>query len=156
MIKWVRLIGALFLVQGCQSVNNAIPTVGFADAFEDNTIEQAKQGFLSALAKNGFDEERKTVHIIYRNAQGNIPVLTQIIQYFISQKVNLIAASPSLSTIAAIQNTKSIPVFMMVSPTPTLMKLTDASGAAPANLFGVADEQDYIDTSFLIDRKSVV
>jgi putative ABC transport system substrate-binding protein len=155
MIKWVRLIGALFLVQGCQSVNNAIPTVGFADAFEDNTIEQAKQGFLSALAKNGFDEERKTVHIIYRNAQGNIPVLTQIIQYFISQKVNLIAASPSLSTIAAIQNTKSIPVFMMVSPTPTLMKLTDASGAAPANLFGVADEQDYIDTSFLMINRLV-
>jgi putative tryptophan/tyrosine transport system substrate-binding protein len=153
MIKWVRLIGALFLVQGCQSVNNAIPTVGFADAFEDNTIEQAKQGFLSALARNGFDEEKKTVHIIYRNAQGNIPVLTQIIQYFISQKVNLIAASPSLSTIAAIQNTKSIPVFMMVSATPTLMKLTDPSGAAPANLFGVADEQDYIDTSFsMINR----
>ena len=148
-------MGALLLVQGCHPPNSAIPTVGFVDAFEDNTIEQAKQGFITALAKNGFDEGKKTVNIIYRNAQGNIPVLTQIIQYFISQKVNLIATSPSLSTIAAIQKTKSIPIFMMVSPTPILMKLTDSSGAPPVNLFGVADQQDYIDTSFSMINKLV-
>jgi putative tryptophan/tyrosine transport system substrate-binding protein len=150
MFRWMLLLGALVLIQGCHSKNANVPTVGFADAFEDNTIEKAKQGFLDALKKEGYDEDKKTVNIIYRNAQGNIPVLTQIVKYFISQRVTLIAANPSLSTITAIQNTQDIPVFMMVSPTPSLMRLTDPNGQAPRNLFGVADEQDYIDTSFAL------
>jgi putative ABC transport system substrate-binding protein len=150
MNKWAGLIILFFFLEACRSVDDHIPTIGFADAFEDNTIEQAKQGFLDALKKNGFSEEQKTIHLIYRNAEGNIPVLTQIIKYFISQKVALIATNPSLSTITAIQNTKEIPVFMMVSPTPALMKVMGAGGAAPANLFGVADELDYIDTSFAL------
>ena len=150
MNKWAGLIILFFFLEACRSVDDHIPTIGFADAFEDNTIEQAKQGFLDALKKNGFSEEQKTIHLIYRNAEGNIPVLTQIIKYFISQKVALIATNPSLSTITAIQNTKDIPVFMMVSPTPALMKVMGSGGAAPANLFGVADELDYIDTSFAL------
>jgi putative ABC transport system substrate-binding protein len=129
--------------------------VGFADAFEDNTIEQAKQGFIDALQKNGFDEKNGSVKIIYRNAQGNIPTLTQIIKYFISENVSLIAANPSLSTITALQNTKTIPVFMMVSPTPELMKVNDTQNNPPKNLFGAADNLDYIDTSFLLMAKIV-
>jgi putative ABC transport system substrate-binding protein len=62
--------------------------------------------------------------------------------------VDLIATCPSLSTITALQSTKDIPVFMMVSPIPELMKLTDATGKAPANLFGVGETLGYIDTSF--------
>lgn len=150
-----RLYGCVacwLLVSGpaCHSSRPGIPVVGFADAFEDNTIEQARQGFLDALKDSGYDEARQTVQIIYRNAQGNPPVLTQIIHYFISEHVTLIATNPSLATITAIQNTHTIPVFMMVSPTPALMKVTDAAGRAPSNLFGVADQQDYIDTSFAL------
>jgi putative ABC transport system substrate-binding protein len=46
-----------------------------------------------------------------------------------------------------VQNTKEIPVFMMVSPTPELMKVND-NGKEPANLFGVGETLGYIDTSF--------
>lgn len=137
--------GLLFFASACRNQTPGVPTIGFADAFEDNTIEQAKQGFVDALKKNGFDEDKHTLHILYRNAQGNSPVLTQVIKYFISQHVDLIATNPSLATITAIQNTKDIPVFMMVSPTPELMKVSN-----PQNLFGVADQQDYIDTSFAL------
>ena len=139
----------------CKHKDNSIPTVAFADAFEDNTIAQAKTGFFDALKKNGYAEEQKTINVVYRNAQGNIPTLTQIIKYFISQKPTLIATCPSLSTIAAIQNTKEIPVFMMVSPTPTLMKVTDSSGNPPTNLFGVSEELGYIDTSFGLIKQLV-
>src|SRR5271169_3141585 len=131
-----RVFCLLFAV-GLLSCNNRdknIPTVGFADAFEDNTIAQAKQGFFDALKKNGFSEDQHTLNIIYRNAQGDIPKLTLSVKYFISQKVDLIATCPSLSTITAIQNTKDIPVFMMVSPTPELMKVNGADGKSPANL----------------------
>lgn len=142
----VLLVGLV----ACHQQQKNIPVIGFADAFRDNTIEQAKIGFTDALKKNGFDEKKDNIRIIYRNAQGNIPTLTQIVSYFISEKVTLIAANASLSAITAIQKTKTIPVFMMVAPTPALMKVQDSNGKGPSNLFGVGEDLGYIDTSFLL------
>lgn len=136
------------LIVSCGHERKSFPVVGFVDAFEDATIAQARAGFTDALSKNGFSEKDKTIEIIYRNAQGDIPTLTQIVNYFISEKVDLIATCTTLSTITALQKTKEIPVFMMVSPTPQRMKVIDASGKEPANLHGVAEELAYIDTSF--------
>ncbi len=151
-----RLLPLLLLplLSGCtNSRQEGVPTVGFVDAFEDNTIAQARIGFLDALKENGFSEEDQTMNLIYRNAQGDIPTLTQAVRYMITQEVGLIATNPSLSTIAALQNTKDIPIFMMVSPLPARMEVEDAQGNAPDNLFGVAEDLDYIDTSFsLIPR----
>lgn len=126
------------------------PTVGFVDAFEDDTIEKAKKGFLDALAEAGFSEAEGTIRLIYRNAQSDIPTLSQIVNYMISQEVDLMATNPTLSTVTALQRTKEIPVFMMTSPTPQLMKLLDEQGQAPPNLYGVGENLDYIDTSFAL------
>lgn len=57
----------LFLT-ACNNHKSNVPVIGFADAFEDNTIEQAKTGFIDALKAHGFDESKGTVKIIYRNA----------------------------------------------------------------------------------------
>jgi len=156
----LRRLSAILLVvfAGCSGGaqnNRSIPVIGFADAFEDNTIAQARQGFTDALAKNGFSEKDNTVKIIYRNAQGSIPTLTQIIKYFISENVTAIATCPSLPTITAVQNTSTIPVFMMVSPMPQLMKITGKTGKAPQNLYGVGENLDYIDTSFTLIAKLI-
>jgi putative ABC transport system substrate-binding protein len=155
MKKWALISAIAIFFLSCTQRDSKIPVVGFADAFQDNTIEQAKTGFIDALQKEGFDEKKGTVKIIYRNAQGNIPTLTQIMKYFVAQQVTVIAASPSLSTITAVQNTKDIPIFMMVSPTPALMKVNDAQGNPPKNLFGIGETLDYIDTSFLLIPKVV-
>ncbi|MDB5118459.1 MAG: substrate-binding protein [Mucilaginibacter sp.] len=142
------------LLASCQSnTKNSVPVVGFVDAFEDATIAQARTGFTDALKKNGFSEDNKTVKIEYRNAQGNIPTLTQIVNYFISEKVDLLATCTTLSTVTAVQKTKTIPIFEMVSPTPERMKVLDANGKAPANLFGAEEDLQYIDTSFSIIPK---
>lgn len=147
---WLLILIAACSCQSGADKKKGVPVIGFVDAFEDNTIAQAKTGFIAALQKNGFSEKDHTVEIIYRNAQGNIPTLTQIVKYFIAEKVDLIASSPSLSTITAIQNTHEIPVFMMVAPEPQLMKVIDAQGKAPANLLGVGENLEYIDTSFAL------
>jgi putative ABC transport system substrate-binding protein len=144
------IIISLLLLSGCVQKKSAVPVVGFVDAFQDNTIAQAKDGFIDALKKNGFDEKTGNIKILYRNAQGNIPTLTQIVNYFISEPVDLIAANASLSAITAIQKTRTVPVFMMVAPTPTLMKVLDQNGNPPSNLLGVGENLDYIDTSFLL------
>ncbi|MBK9733333.1 MAG: ABC transporter substrate-binding protein [Chitinophagaceae bacterium] len=131
----------------------AVPVVAFLDAFQDETIDQAKQGFFAALNKNGFSEDSGTIKVIYRNAQGDIPALTQSVDYFISEKVNLIATNATLATITAAQKTKNIPVCMMVAPAPKMAGLTDSAGKAPENLFGVYETLAYIDTSVSVIKQ---
>jgi putative ABC transport system substrate-binding protein len=139
---------------GCSSnESKKIPVIGFLDLLNDETLAQAKDGFYDALKSEGFDEEKKTIEIIYRNAQGDQPSLLQACDYMIAEKVSLIASNPTLSTITAVQKTNEIPVFMMVSPRADLAGLTDKSGKVPVNLFGVYETLDYIDTSLMLIRK---
>jgi len=151
--KYLIPIFALIFFVSCNSQKSNVPVVGFVDAFEDATISQARTGFTDALKKNGFSEDQKNIKIEYRNAQGDIPTLTQIVNYFISEKVDLLATCTTLSTITAIQKTKTIPVFAMVSPTPERMNVVSSTGVAPANLFGAVEELAYIDTSFSLITK---
>ncbi|MFD2871544.1 ABC transporter substrate-binding protein [Mucilaginibacter ximonensis] len=154
MKKYLPLLLLAALASACNSPKTSNqPVVGFVDAFEDATIAQARTGFTDALKKEGFSEDKKTVKIEYRNAQGNIPTLTQIVNYFVSEKVDLLATCTTLSSVTAVQNTKTIPIFEMVSPTPERMKVIGADGKAPANLFGVVEDLGYIDTSFSIIPK---
>jgi putative ABC transport system substrate-binding protein len=144
----------VLLAAACSSSNKSkVPVVGFVDAFEDATIAQAKTGFVDALAKSGYSEAKGNIKVEYRNAEGSIPTLTQIVSYFVSQPVQLLATSTTLSSVTAAQKTETIPIFMMVSPTPERAHLLDAQGKAPANLFGTVEDLNYIDTSFSLIPK---
>ncbi len=127
---------------------NKIPVIGFLDLLQDETLEHAKKGFFTALNDQGFDDNH--LNTIYRNAQNDQPTLQQACDYLVSQPIELIATNPTLSTITAVQKTKEIPVFMMVSPRPDIAKLTDANGKSPSNLFGVYETLEYIDTSVML------
>ncbi|HUH19347.1 ABC transporter substrate-binding protein [Albibacterium sp.] len=144
----------LFLI-GCKASDTSIPTIGFVDAFEDATISQAHDGFIDALKQQGFSEEEKTLKVLYRNAQGDIPTLTQIVNYFVSQDVTLIGTSTTVATITAVQRAKTVPIFMMVSPEPKRMGVVNDEGEAPGNLFGVGESLAYIDTSFALIPKFI-
>src|ERR1700761_1742656 len=148
--KYLSLVFIIILFTSCQPKQSNVPVLGFVDAFEDATLSQARTGFTDALKKNGFSEGQHNVKIEYRNAQGDIPTLTQIVNYFVSEPVTLLATCTTLSTVTAIQKTKTIPIFEMVSPTPARMNVLDAHGKAPANLFGTCEDLQYIDTSFNI------
>ena len=148
-LKYFALPILTAIIFSCGSgAKKSVPVVGFVDTFEDASIAPARTGFIDALKENGFSEDQKNIKIEYRNAQGSIPTLTQIVNYFISKKVDLLATCTTLSSITALQKTKTIPVFVMVSPTAKLMKLQDANGKGPANLFGAVEDLNYIDTSF--------
>jgi putative ABC transport system substrate-binding protein len=147
--KYLPLFFLTIIICSChQGHQKSVPVIGFVDAFEDASIAPARTGFVDALKKNGFSEDKKNIKIEYRNAQGSIPTLTQIVNYFVSEKVDLMATCTTLSSITAAQKTKTIPIFMMVAPTVKLMNLEDANGKAPANLFGTVEDLNYIDTSF--------
>jgi putative ABC transport system substrate-binding protein len=148
------LISVAMLLFSCQQkhAKNNVPVVGFVDAFEDATIAQARTGFTDALKKGGFDDG-KNVKIEYRNAQGSQPTLVQIVNYFVSEPVDLLATCTTLSSVTAAQKTKTIPIFVMVSPTVERMHLQEASGKGPSNIFGAVEDLNYIDTSFSLIPK---
>ena len=153
-MKLEKYLFAIFILCSFASckpkTKSNVPIVGFVDAFEDATISQARTGFVAALKDSGFSEDKQNIKIEYRNAQGDIPTLTQIVNYFVSEPVDLLATCTTLSSVTAIQKTKTIPIFEMVSPTPARMNVLDANGKAPANLFGAVEDLQYIDTSFSI------
>ena len=143
---------AFLLLASCKGSNpgREVPIIGFLDFIEDPTIALAKKGFFDALSENGFSEKDSTIVVEYANAQGDIPTLGQACDLIISKHPALIGSNVTLSTITAVQRNKTIPVFMMVSPRPDIAKLTDASGKAPANLFGVFETLDYLDTAVIL------
>jgi putative ABC transport system substrate-binding protein len=149
IIKYSAFLFSILFIFSCnQKSENKIPTIGFIDFLEDATLAPAHTGFIDALKKNGFSEENKNIKVEYNNAQGNIPTLIQIVNRFVSHKVDLLATCTTLSSITALQKTKTIPVFVMVSPTANIMNLIDNGGNPPANMFGAVEDLNYIDTSF--------
>lgn len=149
VFKYLTLILFVIIFVSChRGEKSNVPVIGFVDYEVDASLAPAHTGFVDALAKNGFSEAQKNIEIEYSNAQGSIPTLTQIVDRFVSQKVDLMATCTTLSSITAAQKTKTIPIFMMVAPTVKLMKLEDANGKAPGNLFGTVEDLNYIDTSF--------
>jgi putative ABC transport system substrate-binding protein len=134
---------ALFL-SSCFNSRDKKFTLAFLDAFEDETIAQAKKGFFVALKDSGYIPEQN-IRVLYRNAQGDIPALTQSVDFFLTSGVDLIVANTTLSTISAVKKTKSIPICMIVSGSTELTGLRDKSGKDPENLFGVYETLEYID-----------
>ena len=133
--------------------SNKVYVVGFLDFIQDPTIELAKQGFFDALRIQGFSESDSTIKIVYANAQGDIPTLNQSCDYILSNDPDILATNVTLSTITAVKRTKDVPIFMMVAPRPDIAGLTGKDGKAPANLFGVYETLEYIDSAVVIIKE---
>jgi putative ABC transport system substrate-binding protein len=144
----------LLLFCGCTSDSGrnkkALAVIGFLDMVEDETLASARQGFFDALAASGFSQKQHTLKVIHVNAQGDMSALVQGADMLVSRKVNLIACNTTLATITAAQRTQTIPICMMVAPRPDIAGLTDDNGQPPANLFGVYETLEYIDTAIHI------
>lgn len=155
MKKYFVVILLCLVVLGCNNnrASKRIPVIGFLDFIEDTTIALARKGFFDALEKNGFSEKDSTILMVYANAQGDIPTLGQSCDYILSKNPALVGTNVTLATITTVQRTKTIPIFMMVSPRPDLAKLTDEKGNAPANLFGVYETLDYLDTAITLIKQ---
>lgn len=155
--KFIFLSLFILIGTGCNEVQkentSSAIKIGFLDAFEDETLREAKRGFFDALKNGGFSEDSGTLKVEYRNAQNDFVVLTQSCDYLISNDIKLLATNATLSTITAANKTKKIPIFMMVSPSPKIAGLTDKEGKPQKNLSGVYEELSYIDTSVALIKK---
>jgi len=130
--------------------NPKVPIVAFLEAFEDPTITRARQGFFDALKSHGYSAKNGTLKVIYKNAEGNPGTMNLAVSYILSRHPDLVATSTTVSTLAVCQRTRSVPVFMMVSPNPKDDGLTGIGIEPHTNLYGVYEDVDYIDTAIRI------
>jgi putative ABC transport system substrate-binding protein len=160
--KFILALVIAFAISACgkkeeKSKEKSVPVIGFVQTVEDETISDARRGFLDALSAGGFDSSR--VSVDYKNAQGDNPTLNQIIDQFIAKKVSLIAANTTVAMQAALGKTKEVPIFMMVAPSPTINNLTEVDSAgrnikAPKNLSGVYETLTYIDSNLALIKRT--
>jgi len=159
-MNYNRILALLLLALGLITCNNPkkgknVPSVGFIEAFEDATIADARKGFVDALSEEGYDESKGTLSMIYKNAQGDMGTMNQIVSLMQAEEVACIGTSTTLSTLAVAQRIKDIPIFMCVTAMPEILGLQSKDKISPPNLFGVGEDLNYIDTSFAIIKQVV-
>lgn len=156
-ILFSSLFASICIIISCSNISgdsqNKIPVIGFLDFIRDPTIELAKKGFFDALRLQGYSESDSTITVVYANAEGDIPTLNQSCDFILSKNPDLIGTNVTLATITAVKRTQSVPVFMMVAPRPDIAGLTGRDGKAPANLSGVYETLDYIDSAVVIIKE---
>lgn len=153
-IVFLSIFTVLTTVCSCNQTSkgkeDTVIVIGFLDFIQDPTIELAKKGFFDALKVQGYSEEAGTIEIVYANAQGDIPTLNQSCDFILSKDPALIGTNVTLSTITAVKRTSDVPIFMMVAPRPDIAGLNNREGKSPANLSGVYETLEYIDSAVVI------
>jgi putative ABC transport system permease protein len=78
------------------------PVIGFAQVSSITALDEARAGFFKALADSGY-VPGKTITVIERNAQGDVPALALIMSEFRQQGVTHVATISSVATQAALK-----------------------------------------------------
>jgi len=97
-------MAALLLATGCRddAPPSSRPVIGLMQVASLAPLDDAKAGFLKALADSGYVAD-STVTIIERNAQGDIPTLTLIANEFVQRGVTHVATLASVTAQSAMK-----------------------------------------------------
>jgi putative ABC transport system substrate-binding protein len=127
---------ALLVLSAC---NGGIKktTIGYVQITEDAVLDAAKAGVFKALSDSGF-VSGQNIRVIDNNAQGDLSMITTILQSFKTQNVDLIITNSTPCMVAAAQSVSGIPVVFTVSFSPGQVKMK----STPTNLYGVFDPLD--------------
>jgi putative ABC transport system permease protein len=101
---------SLALIAACSGqTGKQRPVIGFAQVSSVATLDDARDGFLKALADSGYIRD-STITVLERNAQGDIPTLSLIMSEFIQRNVTQVATVSSVATQAALKSITDRPV----------------------------------------------
>lgn len=94
---WVVITAAMGISAcGRQAPVGTRPVIGISQVSSIGPLDEAKTGFLQALADSGYVAD-STITIIERNAQGDIPTLTLIANEFVQRGVTHVATFASVT-----------------------------------------------------------
>ncbi|MCK9325910.1 MAG: ABC transporter substrate-binding protein [Bacteroidales bacterium] len=123
----------IILIPACQSAPGKV-TIGYVQITQDPSLDVAKASLFQALADSGFAIGEQ-IKVIDHNAQGDLSMISTILQSFQSQGVDMVITNSTPCMVAASHAIRDIPVVFTVSFSPDQV----GSGPAPPNLYGVYD-----------------
>ncbi|MBW5469686.1 sugar ABC transporter substrate-binding protein [Brevibacillus formosus] len=134
-------------------------TIGISQFVEHPALDAAREGFISQLAKNGYEKD-KQVKIDVQSAQASMDTAIQIAQKFEADKVDLVLAIATPTAQAAAQTSKEIPILFTAVTDPVEAGLVAAMDKPGANVTGTSDmnpveEQLKLIKEMKADAKSV-
>lgn len=135
-------IGIFTLLSACQP-NTKKLTVGYVQITQDPVLDAAKAGVFRALTDSGFIDGQN-IRVLDKNAQGDLSMISMILQSLQSQNADLIITNSTPCMVAAAQSVRTTPVVFTVSFGPEQMRLK----TIPDNLHGIFDPlrtADYVD-----------
>ena len=145
LIKSVALGAAalgILVFAGCgsspQETGEPHYKIGIVQLVEHSALDDASRGFVDGLKTRGF-EEGKNVAIDRQNAQADQSNLQNIVQRFISDKVNLICAIATPSVQSAANATKEIPIVGTAVTDYVSAKVVQSSEMPGGNVTGTSD-----------------
>ena len=115
-----------------------LPRVGIVQLAEHAALDSACEGFIAALAENGF-VDGETVEIDLQNAQGDQSNLSTIGERFLGEKVDLILAIATPAAQAMAGKTTEIPILATAVTDYESAKLVNSNAAPGGNVSGTTD-----------------
>ncbi|MGK5511984.1 ABC transporter substrate-binding protein [Brevibacillus formosus] len=112
--------------------------IGISQFVEHPALDAAREGFISQLAKNGYEND-KQVKIDVQSAQASMDTAIQIAQKFEADKVDLVLAIATPTAQAAAQTSKEIPILFTAVTDPVEAGLVSAMDKPGANVTGTSD-----------------
>ncbi|HEX3032242.1 MAG TPA: ABC transporter substrate-binding protein [Bacillota bacterium] len=125
--------------------------VGIAQIVEHPALDAARQGFMEALKKNGY-EEGKNLVVDYQNAQGDPNNLQPIAQKFASDKPDLILAIATPSAQAMAGKITDTPILITAVTDPVGAKLVKSAEKPETNVTGTNDMNPIKDQMELLKK----
>lgn len=113
-------------------------TIGIIQYVEHVALDAAREGFISALADNGYKDGEKIV-LDYHNAQADQSNATTIADRFVSKKVDLILAIATPAAQAVAGKTKDIPILGTAITDYVAARLADSNEKPGGNVSGTTD-----------------
>jgi len=126
----------VFSASGCAKDKNI--RIGIIQLGEHVALDSSREGFVKALADNGYVEGEK-ITIDYQNAQFDQSNLSTISDLFVSNKVDLVLAIATQAAQAIAGKTDTIPILATAVTDYEVAKLVDSNEVPGGNVSGTSD-----------------
>ena len=116
-------------------------TVGIGQFAEHGSLDNCRTGFLQGLADEGI-VEGENLTVLYENAQADGGTASQIMNNFLSKKVDLICAiaTPIAQSAYSAAKDADVPVIYTAVTDPVLAELANEDGTPVGEITGTSDK----------------
>lgn len=112
--------------------------IGVLQLIEHNALDSAREGFVAALADNGF-VDGETIILDYQNAQGDPSNLSTMSQRFVNDESDLVLAIATGAAQSMASQTEEIPILFTAVTDPVDAGLVASNEAPGGNISGTND-----------------